>query len=122
MRDGKYPDPREEDIVYGDRRLSRPDVSLPDWEVPDSTYRPVPIVWFTGALFAELFVLGLIFAILSSQSGWLTMTLCMMATVAVGKWTWDRGMGGAGTGWQVATVTMLAAQMAFLTIAVAHRL
>lgn len=117
-----YKDPREEDIVYGDRRISRPDASLPDWEVPDTAYRPIPIVWFTGALFIELFVLGLIAAILGSLNGWITIALSGVATVAIGIWTWRRGMEDAGTGWKIATAVMLAAQLAFLCLAFSPRL
>lgn len=118
----RHPDPREEDIVYGDRRISRPDVSLPDWEMPDTAYRPVPIVWFTGALLVELFVLSAIAIILSSQSGWITLVLAILATGGVGKWTWDRGMKDAGSGWKGATIVMLAVQLAFVALAVSPRL
>lgn len=119
---GDWPDPREEDIVYGDRRISRPDVSLPDWDVPDSTYRPVPIVWFTGAMFATMLVLGLLTLALASTSGWLTLLTAALATILIGEWTWGRGMKNAGNGWKVATVTMLVCQLAFLWLAVGHTL
>lgn len=122
MPDRDYPDPREEDIVYGDRRISRPDVSLPDWDVPDSTYRPVPIVWFTGALFVTLLTLGLLTLALASTSGWLTLVAAALATVLIGDWTWRRGMKNAGTGWKAATVLMLGCQLAFLWLAVSHTL
>lgn len=120
MRDSvepQYKDPRKEDIIYGDRRISRPDVSLPDWEVPDTSYRPVPIVWFTGALFVELFVLVGLGAVLSSQSAWLALTFAAVATGGIGMWTWGRGMETAGTGWKIATVVMLLVQLAFFAMA-----
>lgn len=102
-----YKDPREEDIVYGDRRLSRPDVSLPDWEVPDSAYRPVPIVWFTGALFAQIFLTGFLFLVLIGQNGWLTIAFTALSSGAIGAWTWQRGMSGASAGWKIGTIAML---------------
>ena len=102
-----YKDPREEDIVYGDRRISRPDVQLPDWDIPDGSYRPVPIVWFTGALFAQIFLTGFLFLVLVGKSGGLTIAITAMSTAAIGAWTWQRGMGNAGIGWRVATVLML---------------
>ena len=119
---GDWPDPREEDIVYGDRRISRPDVSLPDWDVPDSAYRPVPIVWFTGALFVTMFALGLVAVVFASTSGWLTLVIAALAAIAIGDWTWRRGMKSAGTGWKVATVVMLAFQLAVLWLGVSHTL
>lgn len=119
---GSYPDPREEDIVYGDRRISRTDVSLPDWDVPDSTYRPVPIVWFTGALFVTMFALGLLAILFAATSGWLTLVLAGLVILLIGRWTWRRGMDTAGTGWKVATVLMLAFQLAMLWLAVSPTL
>lgn len=117
-----YKDPREEDIVYGDRRLSRPDNSLPDWEMPDTAYRPVPIVWFTGAFFLELFVLFLLGAILSAASAWLSIGLSALATGAIAMWTWDRGMRDAGTGWQIATGLMLIVMLGFAILAAGTRI
>ena len=122
MPDGKYPDPREEDIVYGDRRISRPDVSLPDWEMPDTAYRPIPIVWFTGAMLAELLILGALSLIMLTFNVWITILTCVLATLAVGLWTWNRGMSSAGSGWKAATVIMLAIQLAFAILAAAPRL
>ena len=118
----EYKDPRKEDIVYGDRRISRPDVSLPDWEVPDAAYRPVPIVWFTGALFVEIFVLGLLALIFASQNAWITIAVMGLATGAVGAWTWQRGMAEAGTGWKFATFVMLASMYGFVCAALSAEL
>ena len=117
-----YPNPLEEDIVYGDRRISRPDVQLPDWEMPDTAYRPIPIVWFTGAMLVELIVLAALAIILSAQSGWITIALGAVATFAIARWTWHRGMASAGTGWKIATIAILAVQFGFLCLAVSPRL
>lgn len=114
MPDGKYPDPREEDIVYGDRRLSRPDSSLPDWEVPDTAYRPVPIVWFTGAFFLHLILSAILAVILFSQSGWVFFALSALGAGAIAKWTWARGMKNAGAGWKIATIAMLMFNLLFV--------
>ncbi len=43
MPEREYPNPREEDIYAGERRVSRPDSALPDWHIPDAAYRPIPI-------------------------------------------------------------------------------
>ena len=120
--DPKYPNPREEDIYAGDRRLSRPDSALPDWHIPDAKYRPIPIAWFAAAFLLQMVVLVVIFWVLIDESGWITMVLSSLATGALGKWTWDRGMKDAGTGWKIATVLMLLFQLAFVFLGVAGRL
>ncbi|QFT77872.1 hypothetical protein [Erythrobacter sp. THAF29] len=108
-----YPNPREEDIVYGDRRISRPDASLPDWEMPDTAYRPIPIVWFTGAFLPHLFISGVLLAILSFDR-WPSFVLSSVVAAVLWKWTWDRGMKTAASGWKVATVAMLLFQLLFI--------
>lgn len=117
-----YPDPREEDIYAGDRRVSRPDSALPDWHIPDAKYRPIPIAWFAAAFLIQMVVLFIIFIALSSQNGWPTIILCSLATGAIGKWTWDRGMHEAGSGWKIATVLMLVAQLAFICLGASARI
>jgi len=108
--------------MAGDRRISRPDASLPDWEVPDSSYRPVPIVWFTGALISQLIAIWATFVILVSAHGLFTITISAIATGAIGAWTWSRGMKSAGSGWKAATIVMLVAQLVFVSLAVSDRL
>ncbi len=119
---GKYPDPREEDIMAGDRRISRPDSALPDSIIPDAKYRPIPIAWFAAAFLIQLVVLWAIFMILSAQNGWFTIIISALATGALGMWTWDRGMRDAGTGWQVTTIAMLAVQLAFICLGASARI
>ncbi|MEO1730404.1 MAG: hypothetical protein AAFR64_06665 [Pseudomonadota bacterium] len=112
-----YPDPREEDIMAGDRRLSRPDSSLPDWEMPDTAYRPVPIVWFTGAFFMHLIAIMAVFvtfAVIGIMLPWLILGGCALAALQIGKWTWDRGMHSAGFGWKIATIAMLVFNLLFV--------
>ena len=118
----KYPDPRDEDIYAGDRRISRPDSAFPDWYIPDAKYRPIPIAWFAAAFLIQMVVLFAIFIMLSSQSGWLTIALCSLATGAIGMWIWDRGMREAGTGWRIATIAMLTVQLAFVCLGASSRL
>ena len=122
MPKGDYPDPREEDIYAGDRRVSRPDSALPDWHIPDAKYRPIPIAWFAAAFLIQLVVLFAIFMVLASQSGWLTIALSSLATGAIGMWTWDRGMRDAGRGWQIATVLMLVGQLGFICLGASTRI
>ncbi|MEL6738481.1 MAG: hypothetical protein AAFO28_06105 [Pseudomonadota bacterium] len=103
----RYPDPREEDIMAGDRRLSRPDASVPDWEVPDTAYRPIPIVWFTGAFLIHLMAAVCILIILGQFGSWFTVPAAASAAGLIGSWTWERGMRSAGAGWKIATIGIL---------------
>ncbi|MEL7197111.1 MAG: hypothetical protein AAGL10_02250 [Pseudomonadota bacterium] len=108
----------EGDTVYFDRRLARKDCQLPDWDIPDAAYRPVPIVWFTSAFLAHLVVSIVLFMILGGSAPWLPIVLCTVAAGGVWKWTWDRGMRDARMGWKIATVVMLSVNVLYV-IAVA---
>lgn len=118
----EYPDPREEDIMAGDRRLSRPDASLPDWEMPDVAYRPIPIVWFTAAMLAQLGILGALFVVLITKHAALTIGISALVSAIIGAWTWERGMRSASTGWQIATIAILLVQFLLISIAAIGRL
>lgn len=122
MPDRKFPNPREEDIMAGDRRVSRPDSALPDSIIPDAAYRPIPIAWFAAAFLVQMVVLFTLFVVLAGLSGWLTIGLSALATGAIGKWTWERGMQGARPGWKRATILLLAGQLAFVCLGAAARL
>lgn len=122
MPERDFPDPREDDIFAGDRRVSRPDASLPDWEVPDSAYRPVPIVWFTGAMIVQMVLLSTLFWVLILAHGSYTMAFGGVATGMIGAWTWRRGMARAAAAWQWATIIMLTLQLGLLLLAVTPRL
>ncbi|EAQ30159.1 DNA topoisomerase IV subunit B [Erythrobacter sp. NAP1] len=119
---GKYPNPREEDIYAGDRRVSRPDSALPDWHIPDAKYRPIPIAWFAAAFLIQLLLLTMVFVVLAGQSGWITIAVSSLITGALGMWTWERGMKDAGTGWKVATILVLVGQLAFVCLGASTRL
>jgi hypothetical protein len=122
MPERNHPDPREEDIFAGERRVSRPDSALPDWHIPDAAYRPIPIAWFAGAFLMQMILLCILFVALIGMSGWITIAVCALATGALGRWTWDRGMRDAGPGWQIATIIMLAVQLGFVCLGAAARL
>lgn len=122
MPDSRFPDPREEDIMAGDRRLSRPDSALPDSIIPDAAYRPVPIAWFMATFLMQMIVLTFLFLLLLSSSPWVTIVLASAATVTLANWTWERGMKGAGSGWKTATVVMLAGQLGLVCLGAAARL
>jgi drug/metabolite transporter (DMT)-like permease len=121
-KNDEYPNPREEDIYAGDRRVSRPDSALPDWHIPDAKYRPIPIAWFAAAFLVQMVALFVIFIVLSTQNGWITIALSSLVTGAIGMWTWDRGMREAGSGWQIATILMLVAQLAYICLGASARI
>lgn len=117
-----YPDPREEDIMAGDRRISRPDLSLPDWYISDASYRPIPIAWFTAAILMQAVGMAALFFMLLSASGWITLALCGLASIGIALWSWERGIGRAGDGWRMATIIVMAIQFGFIALGVSDRL
>ena len=121
MPEGQYPDPRKEDIMAGDRRVSRPDSALPDSIIPDASYRPIPIAWFAAALLAQMGALFALFVVLINRPGWVTIGLSVAVTAGLASWTWERGMKDAGQGWQVATALVLTGQLAFVCLGAAAR-
>jgi len=116
------PDPREEDIMVGDRRISRPDSALPDWYISDASYRPIPIAWFAAAILIQTVAVTVLFVITLRQSGWFTIGLCVLASAGILMWSWDRGIGTAGKGWQIATVIVMLLQLGFIAIGASDRL
>ncbi|MDP5102540.1 MAG: hypothetical protein NWP98_01280, partial [Erythrobacter sp.] len=75
-------DPTGGDIMAGDRRIARTDTALPDWYVPDASYRPVPIAWFAAAILIQTVAISVIFFALINKSGWLTLALAGAASLA----------------------------------------
>ncbi len=104
-------EPHEEgDIMAGDRRIARADTALPDWYASDAAYRPIPIVWFGGALVMQVVALPVVawIALMLAGLGPLATTAFLMLTTGfIWHFTWERGMQGAAKGWQIATGTML---------------
>ena len=64
----------------------------------------------------------MLFFALSGQSGWLTIGFASLATGALGKWTWERGMKAAPSGWKVATIVMMALQLGLVCLGAGARL
>ncbi len=118
-RDEEEDDP---DVMAGDRRISRPDSALPDWHIPDAHYRPIPIVWLTGAALLQMVVLFGIFVVLSEKHGTITIVLSAFATGMIGSWTWMRGMAQSSQGWKTATVIVLLTQFGLVALAATPRI
>lgn len=115
---------RQEDedgeVWGGDRRLARPDTSLPDWEMPDGAYRPVPIVWFAGALFLQILVQPLIALVVIGMlefPAWVNLVFAFLATGMIAQMTWSRGMGRASPAWQFCTGAMLVGSLGLIALA-----
>ena len=106
-----YDEPEEGDIMAGDRRIARADTALPDWYASDTHYRPIPIVWFAGALLLQVITqpvvvfLGLGLLGLSPLG---VLALALLATGLIWHNTWERGMSVASGVWKAATFAMLA--------------
>ena len=110
------------DVMAGDRRLSRPDTALPDWHIPDVSYRPIPFTWFTAAFLVQYVASFAIFMLFIQTSGLAVIVLSTFVTLVIGKKTWDRGMKHANLAWKVATIAMLTVQLAFIAIGASDRL
>ena len=107
--------------MAGDRRISRPDSALPDWHIPDASYRPIPIAWFAGAFVIQMVALFVVFLLLSGMHGIFTVVAAGLVTGAIGAWTWERGMKGASAGWKLATILVLMAQFGFVCLGASPR-
>jgi len=118
MRDDDFADgEREDDIMAGERRISRTDTALPDWYVSDAAYRPIPIAWFAGALVLQVLLQPAIVYL-----GWAggSSTGFMLACATATTWliwytTQRRGMADASLAWRASTIVML---LFFLAISV----
>ena len=111
MPEGPYKDPREDDIVYDDRRISRPDASVPDWASVDAAYRPIPIVWFAGALLLQIIAQPVVFGIARGVLGlspYVVIAAALLASGIIWHFAMERGMATASFGWRFATGLMLA--------------
>lgn len=96
--------------MAGDRRIARTDTALPDWYASDTAYRPIPIVWFAGALILQVIAQPVLFFGLHFGLGLgslLTFAFAMLASGLIWHMTWERGMAQASTAWRIATGLML---------------
>ena len=128
MRDPAEPRARSSDeradgdIMAGDRRIARADSALPDWHIPDASYRPVPIVWFAAAMLLQLIAITLLFLALITLPGIWTLLTMAAASGAIGAWTWRRGMNRASLAWRLATIAAMTALFAFYALGTSLRM
>ena len=109
-------DPEEDlesdgDIMAGDRRIARTDTALPDWYVSDAAYRPLPIVWFGGALILQVIIqpgVFWLFALIMEASPIITAAVALLASGIIWHLAMRRGMSRAFFAWRFATGAMLA--------------
>ena len=101
----------EGEVMAGDRRIARSDTALPDWYVSDTHYRPIPIVWFAGALLMQVIaqpvLVGLTFGVLGLPQ-LVVVAICLAASGLIWHFTYERGMAEASAGWRWGTGLMLA--------------
>lgn len=112
-----HPGPDEEvpenegDVMAGDRRIARTDTALPDWYVSDTAYRPIPIVWFAGALILQVILqsaLYFVFAVVFGASPFVTIAAALLGSALIWHLAMRRGMASASFTWRCATLVMLA--------------
>ncbi|MBY6013640.1 hypothetical protein KUV75_01815 [Qipengyuania gaetbuli] len=106
-----FDEPEEGDIMAGDRRIARADTALPDWYASDTHYRPIPIVWFAGALLLQVITQPVVVFLglgLLGLSPLVVLALALLATGLIWHHTWERGMSIASGVWKAATFAMLA--------------
>mgnify|MGYP000333174151 CR=1 FL=1 len=84
---------------------------------PTASYRPVPIVWFGGALVFQLFSLAALIILLQGRPGLFLAATAALSSYVIGWWTWDRGMSRAGAGWKALTLAMLAGSWLWVALA-----
>ncbi len=107
------------DIMAGDRRIARTDTALPDWYVSDAAYRPLPIVWFGGALILQVIIqpaLFWFFAVTIGAPPLLITAIALSASVMIWYFAMRRGMDTASLAWRAATVAMLAFFFSFTAL------
>ena len=103
--------PEEGDIMAGDRRIARTDTALPDWYASDTHYRPIPIVWFAGALLLQVITQPVVVFLglgLLGLSPLVVLALALLTTGLIWHHTCERGMSVASGVWKAATFAMLA--------------
>ena len=118
MRDDDIVDSvSEDDIMAGERRISRTDTALPDWYVSDAAYRPIPIAWFAGALVLQVILQpAIVYLGWAGGSSTGFMLACAIGTTGlIWNLTQRRGMAEASLAWRAATIVML---LFFLAISV----
>ena len=118
----QFDEPKEGDIMAGDRRIARTDTALPDWYASDTHYRPIPIVWFAGALLLQVVAQPAVVFIglgLFGLSPLLVFAAALLATGFIWHHTWERGMSGASSAWKAATFAMLVFFLAITALGLA---
>ncbi|WP_336981034.1 hypothetical protein [Altererythrobacter fulvus] len=85
--------------------------------LPEGTYRPIPIVWFASAWFLQSIVLLVVFSSLLNTHPAINIIACGLLTYAIGRWTFRRGMAGAGKGWRIFTALALGFNWVVVSVA-----
>lgn len=79
--------------------------------MPAASYRPIPIVWFVGALFVQHWALRFILAFLVQ---WPSAVAMALASLVIARRTFRRGMADAALLWRLATLMAMTVQCAWM--------
>ncbi|KPH65832.1 MULTISPECIES: hypothetical protein [Novosphingobium] len=94
---GEYVGPAEQVVQYSDIGTF----------MPVGYYRPIPIVWFAGAWFAQVGLLLFLFVLLLGKPMAYTLLTSALVSFGIWRWTFGRGMSEASTGWKIFTTGAL---------------
>ena len=83
---------------------------------PDGEYRPIPIVWFTGAFIAQVGLLLLCFFGFYAFPPAFTWIASFLVTLWIGLKAWDRGMRTASRWWKTTTIAILAFNLGLVVL------
>ena len=93
----------------------------PDSLLPDGYYRPIPIVWFTGAYLAQVAILSFIFLILYRLNDIFLYSISICSTYFIWSRTWKRGMSGASLAWRLSAIIIMSINLAMVCFAIYNR-
>jgi hypothetical protein len=89
---------------------------------PDGEYRPIPIVWAAGAFVIQALALFVTFFALYAFDPLYTAAAAGLISILIGRWTWRRGMSRAPWGWKGATLAVLVANWALVSLGAQDRI
>ncbi len=86
--------------------------------VPEASYRPIPIVWFTAAYLLQVFGLIALYVIMPMKVVLLYVAATAMLSFGIGYWIFDKGMKDASKLWRGFTIAMLLLTWAYTSMIV----
>ncbi|MBD3731006.1 MAG: hypothetical protein IE933_15045 [Sphingomonadales bacterium] len=84
--------------------------------MPEGSYRPVPIAWIAAAFLLQVAVLFAIFLAFLSKAPIFTWALAALASFAILRWSWNRGLGEAAPFWKGLALALLGFNLALTVL------